>query len=224
MSDFKRYFILVTAVMMFGCTEERAEEAAPPPGVDGGSGAESAGPGASGYDYTISLASGGETIYVYYSVQTPLPLRAERFFRVEEGECFRIRGDQFKGLSIFASKGSATIFGAGDDSLSAQTLVVDKDDYKELCYGQLIQCSPDNYAISPRETGMLGATTKWEQFVMSPVEGIEVFKEQCDYFYNIDKWMEFKVKQYVLSGDASQVNVEPTLKAQIDEWAASASQ
>lgn len=59
-----------------------------------------------------------------------------------------------------------------------------------------------------------------EQFLMLPVK-VEVFKEQCDYFYNVDKWMEFKVRQYVVSGKASQGNVDPTLKAQIDEWVVS---
>lgn len=135
MIDFKRYFILVVAFVLFGCTEDRAEQAPPPPELDGSSGTEE-GVGSSdvssGYDYTISIASEGESVYAYYSKNNVFPIKEERFFQLKEGECVRIRGDQFANLSIYASRGSATIFRSGDGSLPAKTLIVDSSYYMPL--------------------------------------------------------------------------------------------
>ena len=217
MDHFKRYFILVIALVIFGCAEERPEQAPPPePPVktDPGS-TEPAKEDAHGY--TISVTSKSEFVYAYYSVQTPFPVKAERFFRLDKGECFRVKGDQFANVSIFTSRGTAASFfrDSRGQSISAETLIRERNKYMPLC-NPLFECNPNNYSIAPRDTGIMD-TASAEQFVMLPVK-IEVFKDQCDYFFKIDKWMEFKVKQYVIGVEASQGNVDPILQKQLNEW------
>ena len=218
MDHFKGYFILIIALVMFGCTtEESPEPDAPPAGADGGDTSEATEVESKGYDYTISVADGSEFTYVYYSVKNPLPLKEERFFKLDKGHCLRMRGDQFANLSIFASKGTVgRFFRGGDNSVSAKELFTEDSNYSPLC-NSLFICNPDNYTVVPRDAGIMEYARHAEQFILLPVE-VEVFGEHCSYYYHLDKWMEFKVRQYVLGGEAGQGNVDPTLKAQLEEW------
>lgn len=225
MSQLRKYFFLIIAFVVFGCTPndstEGPEEALPPPGVSGpGPGPDSGevvqdGGSSSGYDYTISIASGSESVYVYYSERNSLPLNQERFFRLGDNECLRIMGSQFQNLSIFASRGQFNVFRRGADSLPGKTLFAEKDDYTPLC-NALFQCNPGNYSIAETDVVFTELADK-DEFTMRPV-GVGVFQDQCDHFYNVDKWMEFEVRQYVLSGAAIQGNIAPSLKSQIQEW------
>ena len=206
MNPFK--IILIIAFTLLGCEredEERPEQAAPPADTE-----EANGDVPSGYDYTIAVAGDDESVYVYYSVNNVFPVQDERFFRLDEGECLRIRGDQFDKLSIFASKGTAM---AGEKNMFAKFLISQDDDYMPLCNATL-KCSPDNYSISSRETGWTDFLNS-EQFIMSPVQA-DVFEEQCDYYYNLDKWMEFKVRQ--LGEQVNKETLDDSSKAQIEEW------
>lgn len=222
MSQFRKYFVLIIAFVVFGCTPndstERPEETSAPDGA-GGPGPDSGevvqGGSSSGPEYTISIASGSESVYAYYSERNSLPLNEERFFRLSENECLRVMGGQFQNLSIFASRGQFNVFRRGADSLPGKTLFAEKDNYTPLC-NALFQCNPGNYSIAETDVGFTEWTDK-DEFTIRPVE-VGVFQDQCDYFYNADKWMEFKVRQYVLSGAASQGNVASSLKSQIEEW------
>ena len=75
-----------------------------------------------------------------------------------------------------------------------------------LC-NEHFRCTPNNYALSARESTM----TEKEQFVMLPVKNdVFNFKSQCTYFYHIDEWMEWKVQQY----KAQQAKAASSLKTQ----------
>ena len=212
MNQFK--IILIIAFTLLGCNgkdRERPEQALPPSA--GGVKTDGDGPQTAndGYNYTISVASNDEFVYVYYSVNNLFPVQNERFFRLEEGECLRIREGQFNNLSIFASKGSG--FGFGEKNVFAKFLISQDDDYMPLCNATL-KCSPNNYSISTRAEGWMGFFEN-DQFVMLPVK-VGVFEEQCDYYYNLDKWMEFKVRQ--LGEQINKEAVDDSSKTQIEEW------
>ena len=158
-----KIILIIVLTLLLGCDEPRPDEVAPPAAV---SGADSdVPPEDRGYDYTISAASGGESVYIYYSLENLFPSQDERFFQLGNSECLRMKGEQFKGLSIFASRG--TVVG-GDKSESAVKLL--SEDYTPLC-NNMLQCSPNNYAITEKETGFFDGLTGSQEFIIRPVEG-----------------------------------------------------
>lgn len=200
--------ILIIAFTLLGCSEEeRPEQTSPPADKADGGVSQTA---SDGYDYTISVASNDESVYVYYSVNNLFPVQNESFFRLEEGECLRIRGDQFDKLSIFASKGSPVV---GEKNVFAKLLISQDEDYMPLCNATL-KCGPDNYSISTRAEGWR-YLVEFDQLIMRSVQ-VDVFEEQCDYYYNLDKWMEFKVRQ--LGEQVNKEAIDDSSKAQIEEW------
>ena len=206
--------ILIAAfTLLLGCskTDEEKPEQTPPPAGAKANGFTSQ-KAKDGYNYTISVASKAESVYVYYSVNNVFPVQDERFFQLDEGECLRVKGEQFNNLSIFASKGSIM---PGEKNMFAKVLISQDDDYMPLCNATL-KCNPDNYSISPREANW----KNWlfiedEQLIMFPVKR-GVFDKECDYYQKLDKWMEFKVRQ--LGEKVNKEAVDDSSKAQIEEW------
>ena len=121
--------------MLLGCEGvERPPEAKPPDDTTNEAGAASGNVSAAGNvsnDYTISVPDGGEFAYVYYSVQNASPVNEERFFLLKRKECLRLKGEQFKHLSIFTSQGQWGLRD-GENSLPAKFLIVDSDNYAAL--------------------------------------------------------------------------------------------
>lgn len=232
MNQFRRkYFVLIVTFAVFGCipndSENRPEQAPAPTGLNISVQDEDISvqerdvsvqdeDASSGYDYTITVGSRDESVYAYYSRRNSLPLNEERFFRLKDNECLRLRGDQFKNVSIFASRGRFNMIQRGPDSLPGKTLFVEKDNYTPLCV-QMYQCNPGNYSIHQTEVSFTEYIDK-DNFAMYSVEEAGIFQNQCDYFYNIDNWMQFKVMQYVLSGETTSQGSSPSLQSQIDEW------
>ncbi len=202
MGLFKRYLIISVAFLILGCDSGNGNPQENSDGTDNSV--------LTGYDYAITVVSGGESVYVYYSSQNFTPSKEELFFRLDEGECLHVRGEQFANLSIFASRGN--IFGGGELSVPAKSVLV-QEDYTPLCTN-LLRCDPDNYTISSRDRGFIGTFTDVEQYVIQPVE-IDAFSN-CEYSRNIDSWMEFKVRQYVVG--VGKKSLDDSVKAQIAEW------
>ncbi len=204
-----RIIVLLVVLAFLGCQEsiDRPPQADPPDPLS---------TDITAADYTISIdEDAGETVFIYYSLRNASPIKEERFFSVGEGVCVRLTAEQFNNISIFASRGSFSIpfFGEDEKSLPAKTLILEDDDYMPLCNAQF-KCTPNSYVVSSRESGVMDA----EQLVMRPVEDVKVFEDQCDYYYSIDKWMEFKVQRYALGSEARKGNADDSLKAQIAEW------
>lgn len=216
MDQIKRYIMLVAAFLILGCEsnkdsdglngspEEVTEITEITENIDDINSIPS-----DGYDHHIDIIDSGESVYMYYSLQNLNPSGSELFFRVDSGECLRVKAEQFSHISIYASKGT---YKAGPLSASANSFSA--EEYTPLCTA-LLKCDPHNYVISSRDSGLFNFNE--EQFVIHSADDFTSGQIACDYWYKIDKWMEFKVRQYVTA--VGQENItDDTIKAQIEEW------